>query len=88
MDRQSASALETESQRADTPSHIHVEHHERTNPMEQPQTSNLPMLESNLDRLIQELHQLATRVKHPEQRHPRDESQGGQGQYLIASGRS
>ena len=56
--------------------------------MEQPQTGNLPTLESNLDHLLRELHQLATRVKQPDQHQQRDETQSGQGNYLIASGRS
>ncbi|MBI2479568.1 MAG: hypothetical protein HYV60_13325 [Planctomycetia bacterium] len=56
--------------------------------MEQPQTGSSPTLESNLDHLLQELHQLATRVKQPDQHQQRDEAQGGQGNYLIASGRS
>lgn len=56
--------------------------------MQPPQPGNLPTLESNLDQLVQELHQLATRVKQPDPGQQRDEPQGGQGQYLIASGRS
>lgn len=56
--------------------------------MEQPQTSNLPMLESNIDQLIQELQQLATRVKQPDQHERRDDAQRGRGQYLVATGRS
>ncbi|HRX77953.1 MAG TPA: hypothetical protein P5307_02780 [Pirellulaceae bacterium] len=56
--------------------------------MEQPQTGRLPTLESNLDHLLQELNQLATRVKQPEPHQQRDELQSGQGNYLVASGRS
>lgn len=56
--------------------------------MEQHQTGSLPTLESNLDHLLQELHQLAARVKQTDQRQHHDDTQGGQGNYLIASGRS
>ncbi len=56
--------------------------------MESPQANNLPTLESNLDHLTQELHQLASRVKQTEQRQPGDDTQQVQGQYMIASGRS
>ena len=56
--------------------------------MEQPQTGNLPTLESNLDQLVRELHLLATRVKHPDLHQQRDDAQSGQGQYLVATGRS
>ncbi|MEO8497711.1 MAG: hypothetical protein ABI614_21810 [Planctomycetota bacterium] len=56
--------------------------------MEQPQTRNMPMLESNLEQLIQELQHLATRIKQPDQHQQREEAQHGQGQYLVATGRS
>jgi len=55
--------------------------------MEQPQTRKLPILESNIDQLVQELHQLANRVKQPDQYQQRDHTQDGQGQYLVAAGR-
>jgi hypothetical protein len=55
--------------------------------MEQPQTSKFPKLESNLDQLIQELHQLASRVRQSDPYQPRDDSTSGPGQYLIATGR-
>ncbi len=56
--------------------------------MEQPQTGNLLTLESNLDQLVRELHQLASRVKQPDLHQQRDDTAGTQGQYLVASGRS
>lgn len=56
--------------------------------MEQPQTENLPTLESNLDQLVQELHLLGTRVKQPDLHQQRDDAHSGQGQYLVATGRS
>jgi Tfp pilus assembly protein PilN len=57
--------------------------------MEQQSTNAaLPTLESNIDQLLQELHHLAIRVKQPDQHQQRDDSQSGQGQFLIASGRS
>ncbi len=55
--------------------------------MEQPQTHNRAKLESNLDHLLQELHQLATRVKQPDPRQQRDDKLVGQAQVLIATGR-
>ena len=56
--------------------------------MEQPQTSKLLTLESNLDQLAHELYQLASRATQPEQHPLRDDSPSGQGQYLVATGRS
>ncbi len=56
--------------------------------MDQPQSGNVPTLESNLDQLLQELHQLATRVNQPDIHQQRDESQNGSGQYYVATGRS
>lgn len=56
--------------------------------MEQPQTGSVPTLKSNLDQLVRELHLLATRVKQPDLHQQRDDAQSGQGQYLVATGRS
>jgi hypothetical protein len=56
--------------------------------MEQPQQSRPSTLESRIDQLVEELHQLASRVRQPDQHRQRDDAQSGQGQYLIATGRS
>ncbi len=48
----------------------------------------LPIIESNIDQLLQELHQLASRVKRTDQSDSTDNSAAGSGQYLVASGRS
>ncbi len=56
--------------------------------MDQPQSGSLPTLESNIDQLLQELDQLATRVKLPDPHAQRDDTTQAQGQFLVASGRS
>ena len=56
--------------------------------MEQPQSNNLPTLESNLDQLVQELHRLANRVKPHDQHQQCEDAQRGRGQCLTATGRS
>lgn len=69
-------------------SHNLAEHLERVDRMEQPQTWDLPKLESNLDQLLHELQLLATRVEQPDLCQQHDASQMGQGQYYVATGRS